>query len=92
MNRTHLTDDGTPRATARTDTPSGSPGPTRRDVMRGGLKLAFVAPVVTTFFAHQAYAAGSNHSCYAVGHDCDLPGQKESCCPTLVCLTNKCVG
>jgi len=52
----------------------------RRDVVRQGMKLAFVAPVLSTFFARDAVAAGSNHSCYPDGHACGGGGQQELCC------------
>jgi len=59
--------------------------PTRRDIVRRGVKLAFVAPVLSTFFAADAYAA--NYSCYPVGHACEPPGQgAEDCCPGLSCV------
>ena len=66
-----------------------SAGATRRELMRRGVKLAFIAPVVTTFFAQEAYAAGSNHSCYPTGHACDVGGEKEECCSG-VCVGNLC--
>lgn len=47
----------------------------RRQVVRSGLRLAFTAPVISTFFASDAYAV--NYSCYATGHAC--PGN-EPCC------------
>lgn len=50
---------------------------TRRDVVQQGIKLAFVPPVLSTFFAEEARAAGSNQSCYPAGHVC--PGA-EPCC------------
>ena len=46
--------------------------PTRRAVVRGGLRLTFAAPILSTFFAAQAYAG--NYSCYADGHQCNDPG------------------
>lgn len=49
----------------------------RRDIVRHGVKLAFVAPVISTFFAKDAYAA--NYSCYATGHACD-GARNEACC------------
>ena len=62
--------------------------PDRRAVVRGGVKLVFVAPIVSTFFASQAYAA--NYSCYGVGHEClgdgtYEDGNAEECCPGLEC-------
>ena len=60
--------------------------PTRRGLVREGLKLAFIAPVISTFFAREAYAA--NYSCYPAGHVCSPPGfnPPEACCPGLVCV------
>lgn len=59
--------------------------PSRREVVGRGVKLAFVAPVLSTFFASQAYAA--NYSCYPVGHACEPPGQgAEDCCQGLSCV------
>lgn len=49
----------------------------RRDLLRRGVKLAFVAPMVLTFSARDAMAAGSNHSCYPAGQPC--PGEEECC-------------
>lgn len=55
----------------------------RRDIVRSGIKLAFVAPVLSTFFAADAYAG---YSCYPAGHTCLPPGQGwEECCPGLNC-------
>jgi len=61
----------------------------RRDLVRHGMKLAFVAPVLSTFFAKGVYAA--NYSCYPTGHACTQPGpDPEECCSTIcagtVCL------
>jgi hypothetical protein len=56
----------------------------RREAMRKGAKLVFVAPVLSTFFAHDAFAAGSRHSCYPAGHPCGV-GHNEECCPGLTC-------
>lgn len=62
---------------------------TRREVMRAGVKLAFVAPVITTFAARQALAAGSVQSCYPLGHPCG--GERlEDCCPGLNCVAMGC--
>ncbi len=62
-------------------------GHTRREIVRKGAKLAFVAPVISTLFANQAWAqASGNLSCYPVGHACTtVPGDPEPCCPTLAC-------
>lgn len=66
----------------------GSPAlPTRRDVVRCGVKLTFVAPMVSTFFARDAYAAGSKFSCYPAGHVC--PGA-EPCCSGSCNALNTC--
>ena len=51
--------------------------------MRAGAKLAFVSPIISTFYASQAYAA--NYSCYGVGHLCDTSVDPEPCCPGLSC-------
>ena len=67
-------------------TPSGS-SLSRRDVIRRGSKLAFVVPVLMTFSAKDALAAGSNHSCYPAGHAC--PGA-EPCCNGLACNNGVC--
>ena len=58
--------------------------PTRRSVVRAGVKLAFVAPVVSTFFASQAYAV--NYSCYPAGHLCDSGGSNAEPCCNGACL------
>ena len=50
----------------------------RRDLVRRGVKLAFVAPVITTFFAKDAYAAASVMSCYPTGQACGAG--TEPCC------------
>ncbi len=65
-----------------------APGPSlhsRRDVVRRGVRLAFVAPVVSTFFASRAYA--TNYSCYPLTHTCDFESEqkRQACCGTLVC-------
>ncbi len=69
---------------SRTEQPP--PNPARRLVIREGLKLAFVAPVISTFYAREAYAA--SYSCYPEGHACEPPGQDppENCCPGLNCV------
>ncbi|MFQ5590147.1 MAG: hypothetical protein ACE5HE_03195 [Phycisphaerae bacterium] len=55
----------------------------RREVVRQGAKLAFVAPILSTFVAQQAYAA---YSCYPQGHACtNGGGDAEICCPGLTC-------
>ena len=71
-----------------TDEPSRSvASPGRRKLLSHGVKLAFVAPVVMTFSAKDALAAGSNHSCYPEGHAC--PGN-EACCEGLACNDGVC--
>lgn len=59
----------------------------RRDLVRHGVKLAFVAPVISTFFARDVYAA--NYSCYPTGHACTGPSgtDAENCCSG-VCTGN----
>ncbi len=57
----------------------------RRDVIRRGSKLAFTAPIISTFYASQAYAA--NYSCYAEGHTC---AGAEPCCSDLYCRGGEC--
>lgn len=61
-------------------------GPTRRDVVRAGMKLVFVPPVLSTFLAREAYAV--NYSCYGAGVPCS--GATEPCCGTLTCIANIC--
>ena len=65
--------------------PPVKPGTSRRDAIREGAKLAIVAPVVSTFFARQAYAV--NYSCYVEGHAC---GGAEPCCDVLACNNGVC--
>ncbi len=50
---------------------------TRREVVRRGVKIAFVAPVISTFFAKDAYA--TSYSCYPAGQDCTA-SPDEDCC------------
>ncbi len=52
-------------------------GHSRREVVRTGVKLAFVAPVLSTFFAKDAYAA--EYSCYGAGKACGGAGQEDCC-------------
>ncbi len=59
--------------------------PGRREVVRKGLKIAFVAPLISTFFAQDAQAYSL--SCYPNGHAC--PGA-EPCCNGLTCTANIC--
>lgn len=56
----------------------------RRDVIRGAARLVWIAPVLLTFTAQEAYAQGSNYSCYPLGHGCGGAAQ-EACCAPLVC-------
>ncbi len=57
----------------------------RREVLRAGTKLLWVAPILSTFFASEVYAA--NYSCYPAGHAC--PGD-EPCCNGLACNGGTC--
>ena len=43
---------------------------TRRALVRHGAKLAFVTPVLTTFFANTAYAGTWERSCLKNGSPC----------------------
>ena len=68
--------------------PVGDDDPTmhsRRTIVRNGVKLAFVAPVLSTFFASEAYAA--NYSCYPLAHVCDQVSEtkRQQCCGTMTC-------
>ncbi len=63
----------------------GTPLHSRREVIRRGSKLAFTAPIISTFYASQAYAA--NYSCYAEGHACQ---GAEPCCGDLACNGGEC--
>lgn len=63
----------------------GTPLHTRREVIRHGGKLAFTAPIISTFYASQAYAG--NYSCYAEGHAC---AGAEPCCADLSCNGGEC--
>jgi hypothetical protein len=53
--------------------------PTRRDMVRRGVRLVFVAPVLSTILASDVYAAASRFSCYPTGHVCSAASQ-ENCC------------
>ncbi len=55
-------------------------------MVRKGAKVAFAAPIISTFYASQAYAA--HYSCYGLGHSCTdpTPANEEPCCPGLSCL------
>ncbi len=71
-------EEGSPRFGSRDDLT----GHTRRDVVRTGVKLAFVAPVISTFFAKDAHAAQTNNmSCYPEGR---------ACATDLACCTGNC--
>ncbi|MCO6439417.1 MAG: hypothetical protein J5J06_20195 [Phycisphaerae bacterium] len=59
-------------------------GEARREIVATGVKLAFVTPLITTFLARDAQAAGSNHSCYPAGTECG-GGTAEPCCPGTTC-------
>ena len=75
------------KPTSRDGTDEISKQPNRRGVLRQGARLAFVAPLVLTFSAQQAMAAGSNQSCYPAGHAC--PGN-EPCCDDMTCNAGVC--
>lgn len=81
-----------PEHTKRHEAEVGCPGdfPTRRTVIRGGAKAMWITPLILTFTAQDAVAAGSNHSCYPEGHLCIGDGtigdgNAEPCCPGLDC-------
>jgi hypothetical protein len=57
------------------DAASAHDGHTRRKVVSHGIKLAFVAPVISTFLAKEAYA-GSGY-CSPIGANCS---QDSDCC------------
>lgn len=64
-----------------------STGHTRRDLIRGGVKLAFVVPVISTFFASDA-VAGTQVTCRSPGHTCTVDSD---CCDTDFCnVSDKC--
>ena len=64
-----------------------STGHTRRDLMRGGVKLVFVVPVISTFFAADA-VAGTQVTCRSPGHTCTADSD---CCGTDFCnVSDKC--
>ncbi len=66
------------------DTTEAGPGESqhsRRAIVREGVKLAFVAPALATFFAGTAYA-GTAKSCLVRGSPCTTDAQ---CCNTLEC-------
>ena len=73
-------------------TPDDPSGPSRRQVVRHGTKLVFVAPVLSTFFARQAHAqASGNQSCYPTGHVCNDGGpNNEPCCSGGACNLGVC--
>jgi len=57
----------------------------RRDLLRRGTKLVFIAPVLMTFSAQQAHAVWTRHSCYKAGRPgapCTA-GAAEPCCSGL---------
>ena len=96
---THLQDPDTTVRAARQGRPTESahtraaltgderstPLHSRREVIRRGSNLAFTAPIISTFYASQAYAG--NYSCYGDGHPCITPTEDnlEPCCPGLNC-------
>ena len=78
----------TEKAPAEADPTGDERGPrlhSRREVIRRGSKLAFTAPIISTFYASQAYAG--NYSCYAEGHAC---AGAEPCCGDLSCNGGEC--
>ncbi|MBI4718593.1 MAG: hypothetical protein HY763_12360 [Planctomycetes bacterium] len=82
---------GNPDEPAASATKVGNAGTrTRREVVRQGVKLVFVAPVVSSFFARDAVAAGSNHSCYPAGNVCG-GATLEPCCDGLTCIAGRCL-
>lgn len=64
--------------------------PTRRSVIREGVKLAFAAPVISTFLTDDALAY--NLSCYPLAHACDAGSEakRQACCGALTCVANTC--
>ena len=77
------------REVTRAEEALSETGQKRRDIVRAGIKMAFVAPVVSTFLAKDAMAAASVLSCYPVGHACD-GATWENCCNGLACVGNVC--
>ena len=63
----------------------------RRAAVRLGVKLAFVAPVLSTFFAGTVHAGTRERSCLKRGSPC--AGNDTWCCGTDVCdgVTQECV-
>jgi len=59
----------------------------RREAVRVGLKMAFVAPLVTTFLAREARAAATRQSCSPAGAPCTA---NKECCSEL-CVANACM-
>ena len=68
----------------RAELASGAGLHSRRAVVRRGVRLAFMAPVISTFYASQAYA--TNYSCYVAGHKCNPAPDWEPCCNGLSCI------
>jgi len=77
-----LPDDIIPAASSASASPRS-----RRDVVRAGIKLAFIAPVISTFFAQDAMAYVQ--SCYPAGQACG-GATLEPCCNGLNCVGNVC--
>lgn len=73
------------RAAPSPDAVTDTSLPTRRSVVRQGVKLAFVAPVISTFLTDDALAY--NQSCYPLGHACDAASEakRQACCGPLTC-------
>ena len=61
---------------------------TRRELVRCSVKLAFVVPILSTFFAKDAYAA--SYSCYPAGHACDAPRNEPCCSGSCNAVTDTC--
>lgn len=77
-----------PAHQGRVEAEKASEPPTRRDMVRKGTKLAFIAPFFTTFLATQAQAKTTNHSCYPANHACL---GAEPCCSG-ICNLTMCAG
>lgn len=83
--------DGTgDRATSSVGVRADASLPTRRSVIREGVKLAFAAPVISTFLTDDALAY--NQSCYPAAHACDAASElkRQACCGALTCVANTC--
>lgn len=66
---------------------STPPHTDRRKIIKGAVRLVFLAPLVVTYSGRKAQAqAGSNLSCYPLGHAC-TGADAEPCCAGLSCAT-----